>query len=477
MPMLQWNEYSSLIPEMESSAKMGAYEVELVQGTWKGSAGFIQLFHLPERPEYSLQEFKALVHPEDFPRVMAYFERCLESESQFDTTYRCIINGRERFIETRTRIERDQNGKAIRLLGFKRDITEESQLHDVFRAAPSGMILVNHRREIVLLNKEIERIFQYSAQELAGQKIEVLLPERYRSEHPNLARDYMDDPVPRGMGVGRDLAGRRKDGSELPVEVGLHPIHRGKELFIICSVVDISERSRKAELEAKKKQELKDFAYRIGHDIRSPLANLRSLLSLSEGPGAGISLQESREMMSNITADLLQFTEDLIGVTGESPESADQETLNVDKLKRRIENRFQYPLIECRGSILWSQEYEQLPVLPPGVMEEILGNLISNALKYSHPDRTPEIRIVFRDEDQRFLVEVSDNGRGIPSSFQKSVFQLFERLPDQKEPGVGLGLYLVKKNLHRLNGHITFESNDKGTTFHIDLPLTRNTSH
>ena len=459
-----------LIQHMEELARMGAYEVDLARMRWKASHNFLRLFHLPTQSEFTYQDLLNLIHPDDLDRVRTHFDQCLAGENEYNISYRCIIDGQERFIQTRSRIEREADGTPVRLVGIKRDITEESQLQALFQAAPSGMLMVDQKRRILMVNAEIERIFGYVANELQGKEIEVLLPERYRMGHPQLVEMYMNSPVPRAMGEGRDLTAQRKDGTEVPVEIGLHPIFLNNQLSVICSVVDITERQKIAEREARQKQELKDFAYRIAHDIRNPLTNLKTLLELSsDEDGAAISNEEARQMMSGITTDLLQFAEEIIGASLAAPGESVLKPLRFDSMKDRINQRFSFPLLECEGSLNWIEGHSTLPQVPVGSMEEIVGNLVSNSLRYRHPERAPAIQIRTGNEGSTFWLAVEDNGRGISAKNRDRIFEMFGKLQD--EEGTGLGLYLVKENLNRLGGSIDFESSDQGSRFRISLPL------
>ena len=102
-------------------------------------------------------------------------------------------------------------------------------------------------------------------------------------------------------------------------------------------------------------------------------------------------------------------------------------------------------------------------------MEEIVGNLVSNSLRYRHPERAPAIQIRTGNEGSTFWLAVEDNGRGISAKNRDRIFEMFGKLQD--EEGTGLGLYLVKENLNRLGGSIDFESSDQGSRFRISLPL------
>src|SRR3954470_13553125 len=113
-----------------------------------------------------------------------------------------------------------------------------------FESAPNAMILVDEEGRIVLANAHTEKLFGYAAPELLGSSIERLVPERFRGAHPGHRRSFFSDPQARAMGAGRDLFGLRKDGVEIPVEIGLNPIRTPEGSFVLAAVVDISERKR-----------------------------------------------------------------------------------------------------------------------------------------------------------------------------------------------------------------------------------------
>jgi PAS domain S-box-containing protein len=112
----------------------------------------------------------------------------------------------------------------------------------VVEAAPNAMVMVNRAGEIVMVNAQAERVFGYPRAELVGQPVEMLVPKRFRRQHPGLRTAFFADPHPRPMGAGRDLYGRRKDGSEFPVEIGLNPIETDEGPMVLSAIVDITER-------------------------------------------------------------------------------------------------------------------------------------------------------------------------------------------------------------------------------------------
>jgi len=123
-----------------------------------------------------------------------------------------------------------------------------------FEASPAGKVIVDPSGIIKLVNAQIERMFGYSREELVAQPIEILLPERYRESHPELRRGFFAAPKARLMGAGRDLFGRRKDGTEFHVEIGLNPYETSEGRFVLAVIIDISERKR-AEEELRRSEE------------------------------------------------------------------------------------------------------------------------------------------------------------------------------------------------------------------------------
>ncbi|HVC92722.1 MAG TPA: PAS domain S-box protein, partial [Pirellulales bacterium] len=111
-------------------------------------------------------------------------------------------------------------------------------------SAPNGTVMIDEDGRIVLINTQTERMFGYDRSELTGQKVELLVPERFRAQHPDRRSDFFANPVVRSMGAGRELFGLRKDGSEFPVEIGLTPIKTDEGLLVLSAIVDITERKR-----------------------------------------------------------------------------------------------------------------------------------------------------------------------------------------------------------------------------------------
>jgi PAS domain S-box-containing protein len=135
------------------------------------------------------------------------------------------------------------------------DITERKRAEERFRlvveAAPNAMIMADRNGLITLVNRNAESLFGYSRPEMLGQPLEMLIPARFRDRHPHFVSNFFAAPKARSMGTGRDLFGLRKDGTEVPIEIGLNPIEAYGGWFTLASIIDITERKRAEEMHQK----------------------------------------------------------------------------------------------------------------------------------------------------------------------------------------------------------------------------------
>lgn len=384
---------------------------------------------------------------------------------------------------------------------FVRDITERKQAEQRFRlaveAAPSGMIMVDRDGLIVLVNTQTERLFGFERQELLGKSVELLVPDRYRWDHPQHRADFFATPSVRAMGAGRDLFGMRKDGSEFPVEIGLNPIETVLGTLVLCAVIDITERKRAEEAVRKAHDELEQrveertqelqvksqeltrsnaelelFASIASHDLQEPLRMVASYVELlSQRYKPQLDDKAKRWIgfavdgvvrMKQLINDLLEFSR--VGTRGKPFAPTDCEIT----VKRVLQN-LQQAIMESGAEI----ECGPLPTVyaDETQLSQVLQNLIANAIKF-RGERRPQIRIAADRRDGEFVFTVHDNGIGIDPQFKEKIFVIFQRLHTRDEyPGTGIGLAVCKKIIERHGGRIWFDSQPgQGTTFYFTIP-------
>jgi PAS domain S-box-containing protein len=333
------------------------------------------------------------------------------------------------------------------------------------------MVMVDRGGTIVLVNREIERLFGYPREELLGQTIDKLVPRDTRDAHPEHRGTFFAHPQSRAMGAGRDLHGRRRDGTEVPVEIGLNPIETDDGMCVLASVVDISGRKR-AEQELKRSnEELERFAYVASHDLQEPLRTVASYVQLLERRYAdkldadandfiGFAV-EGAKRMQRLIDDLLAFSR--VGTLGGAliPIAAD---LPVDA---SIEN-LGAAIAESDAVI----ERAALPVVLGDAtqLRLLFTNLIGNAIKFRGAERVT-VRISAVRDGSFWRLSVSDNGIGIAPEYFDRIFVIFQRLHLREEfAGTGIGLAICKKIVERHGGRIWVESEPgKGSTFSFTL--------
>jgi len=178
-----------------------------------------------------------ILHPDEHDQLTANLEKILAGDSVTAVEHRCLCkDGSQRWVSWNASLIEGES--SIYIVG--RDITERKQTEQTFQelieSAPDGMVIVRESGEIVLVNAQLERLFGYTREELLGQPIEILVPEKLRAGHPARVQQYVQNPKFRPMAAGLQLFGQRKDGSVIPVEISLSPVRTEQGQLVSCAV-------------------------------------------------------------------------------------------------------------------------------------------------------------------------------------------------------------------------------------------------
>ena len=351
-----------------------------------------------------------------------------------------------------------------------RDITEKVRLNERFEylleSTPDAIVMANKMGIIELVNLQTEKLFGYERSELIGQKVEILMPSRFKDKHPNNRDTLFMNPYFQPMGSGIKLFGKRKDGAYFPIEVSLSPIE--KEGLIAASIRDVTEKFSNNYLINKAKK-LEDFAYITSHNLRSPVSNLTSLVNFykTEETEAGkeILFNKFEQTVEKLGDTLNNLMDVLIIQQGANTVKS---KVNFESTYNKAISNLEFYIKERKPEII--VDFSEAPTIEYSkiYLESILQNLLSNALKYASDKRQSIISIKTCIVENKTQLVVSDNGLGIDlNKHGKKIFGLnrvFHKHPDAK----GVGLFITKAQIDAMGGHISVESEvDKGTTFTI----------
>ena len=402
-----------------------------------------------------------------------------------------------------------------------------AHMTSLFENATEGILLTDSKGIIVMVNPAAERMFNYTRDELIGKPVEILIPDQYKPHHHQLREGFYEHPSNRSMGIGRDLNARRKDGSNMPVEVSLSHYRRDGELFVIAFIVDITERKKieqsmleqkskleeitakmrqlNADLEVKveertlilkealqkleqsqhelsealdKEKQLNEIKSRFvsmaSHEFRTPLTTVlssASLISRYDGPDDKEKREKHVSKIKNSVTNLNDILEDFLSL-GKLNEGRVSTKLEPVPIKECIENTLEEmkPLLKPGQHFNLQADKECNANTDKKLLHNILVNLLSNAIKFSQDGKPITIRVT--TDGDRVNIAVSDEGIGIGTDDQEHLFSSFFRASNAVNiQGTGLGLHIVKRYIDLLGGVITLQSElNKGTTINFSIP-------
>lgn len=369
-----------------------------------------------------------------------------------------------------------------------RDLTEKRRLEARFRAllnsAPDAMVISGPNGLIELTNLQAERLFGYATEEMVGQPVTMLIPPELREGYSEDSREFLQGDYRRRMGAGLELRARKKDGSEVPVEISFSPLEGPSGVSMTAAIRDVTERVAAQRHLAEKMEELRNsnealeqFAHIASHDLQEPLRMVASYVQLLSKRYKGKLDSDADEFigfavdgaqrMKRLIEDLLVYSR-----AGRGPKS-DQLVDSGEALNESLRN-LRASIEESRAEVT----FDRLPILATGETQlvQLFQNLVGNAIKY-RGERLPRIHISVEREEgpdgDEWVFSVADNGIGIEPQYFERVFVIFQRLHGRGEyEGTGIGLAICKRVLQQQGGRIWVESEPgKGSIFHFSLPL------
>src|SRR5438876_522744 len=420
------------------------------------------------------------VHADDLDHCLEVYENSFNARQPFTMEYRLRRNdGDYRWVLDNGIPRFAHDGAFLGYIGSCIGITERKLAEEKFRlvidAAPNAMIMVDSAGVISFANAPAATVFGYSLSELIGRHIETLIPERFRDRHVGYRKGFLSQPSSRTMGAGRDLFGRRKDGSEFPVEVGLNPIHTTEGLFVLASVIDIAAR-KEAELERERQNMelarvgrvavMGELAASLAHEVNNPIGAIVANASAGERLLAAgkIGTEEMTELLADIVVDGRRAGEIVQGIRtmvrkGKTRRSLVQINDTIDSLLRIVRAEALGRHVTVTTEV--DSDAGQVWAAPVQLLQVFL-NLAMNAFEAMTALPSNALCLVIRadrNENGDVLVRVRDSGNGFPSGLAE---QLFEPFFSTKAEGTGMGLAIARGIIEARGGTISAENVDGG---------------
>ncbi|MGH1350846.1 MAG: PAS domain S-box protein [Methyloligellaceae bacterium] len=369
------------------------------------------------------------------------------------------------------------------ILGHAYDITElrqkdqklsasEAKHRAVLENTVDGLITVTSRGIIEGFNPASEKIFGYTAKEVTGRNIKILMPSPDREQHDQYLKDYENTGQKKIIGISREVTALRKDGTEFPIELSISEINLDGQVLYSGIVRDITERKHAEEELTRSNLELERFAYIASHDLQEPLRMVSSFTNLIQEEyheKLDDKAQKYMGFIANASQRMQDLVRDLLDYSRADQSVPKFENIECNHLVKTVLEALAEVIEETKAEVT----FDPMPEVysNPIRISRLLQNIIGNAIKYKREGVSPRIHVGVEDKQECWTFSVSDNGIGIKPEYLDQVFVLFKRLHNKDEyAGTGIGLAICKKIVESIGGKIWIESEfGSGSTFYFNI--------
>ncbi len=373
---------------------------------------------------------------------------------------RCVVDELELRVTLLTLADRDEQL-----------LKSSEQVRSIIDTVVDGIITIDAKGLILTVNPAAERLFGYKAMEMVGQNVKMLMPEPFQSAHDGYLHNYLTSGEKKIIGIGREVVGRRQDGSTFAMDLSVGEMAVKGERMFTGIVRDITERKRMERLK-------NEFVSTVSHELRTPLTSIKGALGLIRSGVTG-ALPDKLGNMLNIAYNnsdrLVRLINDILDIEKIEAGKMDFQMIHLDLLVLIRESLDANQAYARQHAVDYQLETTLVtaPVLGDhDRLMQVMANLLSNAAKFS--PKGGRVRIRLTQIETCYRIEVCDQGPGIPVDFRDQIFSKFSQADGsntRQKGGTGLGLNISQAIVARLGGQIGFDTEEgRGSQFYIELP-------